>query len=46
MAGGLLLILEGKACEKQSDWQNHFKQYQWELLLGLETDTFDVMGKK
>jgi tRNA U55 pseudouridine synthase TruB len=46
MAGGLLLILEGKACDQQSDWQNHYKHYAWELLLGLETDTFDVMGKR
>lgn len=44
MADGLLLVLEGDACYEQAQWQHHSKGYAWELLLGLSTDTFDILG--
>jgi tRNA U55 pseudouridine synthase TruB len=44
MAEGLLLVLEGDRCDEQEAWQNHEKKYDWELLLGLSSDSFDVLG--
>ncbi len=44
MAEGLLVVLEGEACEAQAAWQHHGKEYAWELLLGLSSDSYDVLG--
>ena len=44
MADGLLLVLSGALCGQQSVWQNHEKMYCWELVLGLSSDTYDVLG--
>jgi len=41
---GLLLVLEGDRCDEQESWQHHEKCYEWELLLGLSSDSFDVLG--
>lgn len=44
MADGLLLLLEGGECDRQNELQNHDKTYEWEMVLGFETDSFDVLG--
>ena len=44
MAEGLLIALEGEECSKQEVWQNHSKIYCWEILLGFESDSYDVLG--
>ena len=44
MAEGLLVVLEGARCEEQAAWQHHGKEYAWELLLGLSSDSYDVLG--
>lgn len=44
MASGLLLVLIGEECKRQKQYHSLDKQYDFELLLGLETDTGDIMG--
>ncbi len=44
MAEGLLVVLEGDECDAQEAWQHHAKEYAWEMVLGVSSDTFDVMG--
>lgn len=44
LACGLLLCLEGAECARQEEQQNHDKCYHWEALLGLQTDSYDVLG--
>ncbi|PIP75093.1 MAG: hypothetical protein COX78_04335 [Candidatus Levybacteria bacterium CG_4_10_14_0_2_um_filter_35_8] len=45
MAEGLLLVLVGEECKKKKDYENLSKIYEFEVLFGISTDTFDVMGK-
>ncbi len=45
MAEGLLLVLVGDECKKRKEYENLPKTYEFEVLLGISTDTFDVMGK-
>ncbi len=44
MAEGLLLVLEGSQCALQEQMQHHDKSYAWELLLGLSSDSYDILG--
>ena len=44
LASGTLLILVGEECKKQKKYMGMDKEYEFEVLLGLETDTFDVLG--
>lgn len=44
LASGLLLILTGDECKDRDHFQNLDKTYEFDLVLGLETDTYDVMG--
>lgn len=44
MAEGLLVVLEGARCDEQEAWQHHAKEYAWELLLGVGSDSYDVLG--
>lgn len=44
MAQGVLLVLRGDQCAQQHAFQNHEKTYYWELLLGLQSDSFDLLG--
>ena len=37
-------MLEGDRCDEQEEWQHHEKCYEWDLLLGLSSDSFDVLG--
>lgn len=44
MADGLLLLLVGDACDRRKEFESLEKAYEFEILLGVETDTYDVMG--
>lgn len=45
MAEGLLLILEDEECLLRDEYQGLDKVYEFQLLLGIETDSWDVLGK-
>ncbi len=44
MADGALLLLVGDACDRRKEFEGLDKEYEFALLLGVETDTYDVMG--
>jgi len=44
MAEGLLLVLAGEECKKKADYLGLDKVYETEFLLGVETDTYDLLG--
>ncbi|MBP9690738.1 hypothetical protein KBD81_01520 [Candidatus Woesebacteria bacterium] len=44
MAEGLLLILVGDECKRRTEYERLEKEYEFEVLLGIETDSYDVMG--
>ena len=45
LANGVLIILVGKnATKKQSEFMNVDKTYEFEVLFGFETDTYDILG--
>ena len=44
MASGKLLVLIGDECKKKSEYLGLDKEYEFEILLGVETDTGDVLG--
>lgn len=44
MAEGLLLILLEKECKKRKEYENLIKVYEFEVLFGLSTDSYDLMG--
>jgi tRNA pseudouridine(55) synthase len=44
MASGTLLILIGDECKVQERYHSLDKEYQFEVLLGLGSDTHDVLG--
>lgn len=45
MAEGVLLILTGPEVHKKQYYNGLTKEYESEFLFGIETDTFDVLGK-
>ncbi len=45
MASGLLVLLAGEECKKKDKYLNLDKEYEFEVLLGFSTDTFDILGK-
>jgi tRNA pseudouridine55 synthase len=45
MAEGLLLILVGEECKKKEQYLGLDKEYEVEVLLGVGSDTGDVLGK-
>jgi tRNA pseudouridine55 synthase len=45
MASGLLLFLIGDANKKRSYFQSLDKTYVFTLLIGITTDTYDILGK-
>ncbi|MBI4080543.1 MAG: hypothetical protein HY430_02115 [Candidatus Levybacteria bacterium] len=45
MAEGLLLVLVGEENKKRKDYENLPKEYAFDVLLGLTTDTYDILGK-
>ncbi len=44
MAHGVLLILVGEECKNREKYQNLEKKYEFEVLFGVKTDTFDILG--
>lgn len=44
MAEGLLLILVGDECKNRKTYEQFPKTYEFEILLGISTDTYDIMG--
>lgn len=44
MAEGLLLVLLGDECKRQAEYHALDKEYEIEVLLGISTDTGDVLG--
>ena len=44
LASGLLLILVGEECKKQTLYHNLDKEYEFEVLFGLFSDSGDVLG--
>lgn len=44
MASGLLLILEGEENKERERYLGLDKEYEFEILLGFETDTHDILG--
>ncbi len=44
MASGKLLVLIGEECKKQKDYHGLDKTYEFEVLLGVQSDSGDVLG--
>jgi len=44
MAEGVLIILVGDECKKKQKYLGLDKEYEIEVLFGLETDTQDILG--
>lgn len=44
MAEGLIIVLVGEECKNRKTYENLPKTYEFEVLFGLSTDTYDVMG--
>ena len=45
MADGLLLLLAGEENKKRKSYEDLSKEYACEVLFGIETDTYDILGK-
>lgn len=45
MAHGLMIILKDNECYNQHKWHNMDKTYEFKLLIGISTDTYDILGK-
>lgn len=45
MASGLLLILVGEECKNKEKYLGLDKEYEFQILFGFSTDTYDVLGK-
>lgn len=45
MASGLLLILVGEECKNKEKYLNLDKEYDFQVLFGFSTDTYDILGK-
>ena len=44
MAHGLMVLLVGAETKKQEKYQKLDKVYQFKVLFGIETDTYDILG--
>ena len=45
MAEGVVLVLVGDENKKRKDYENLPKTYAFSLLIGISTDTYDILGK-
>ena len=45
MASGKLLVLLGEECKKKEQYLNLDKEYKFEILFGVRSDTGDVLGR-
>lgn len=44
MAEGLLVVLTGDECKKKDEYLGLDKEYVFEVMLGVQSDTYDVLG--
>src|SRR3989344_2297636 len=44
MAEGVLLILTGDDCKEKQKYLGLNKEYEFEILWGFQTDTYDILG--
>lgn len=44
MAEGLLILLEGEECKQKEKYTSLDKVYEFEILVGFSTDTYDLLG--
>lgn len=44
MAEGELLVLVGEECKKKDDYLGMDKEYEFEMLFGFKTDSYDLLG--
>lgn len=45
MASGLLVVLVGEECKKKEKYLNLDKEYEFAVLFGFATDSYDILGK-
>jgi len=45
MASGVMLVLTGEECKKKEKYLKLDKEYEFEILFGFATDTYDILGK-
>ena len=45
MAEGVLVILVGEECKEKDKYLGLDKEYEFEILVGFSTDTFDILGE-
>ncbi|MEX2029185.1 MAG: hypothetical protein WD963_01745, partial [Candidatus Paceibacterota bacterium] len=45
MARGLLLVLSGEEVKKKEKYLALPKEYEFDILFGFSTDTYDILGK-
>lgn len=45
LAEGVLLVLYGEEIKNKEKYLNLDKEYEFEMVLGVETDSFDILGK-
>lgn len=45
MAEGLLIVLSGEECKEKDKYLGLDKEYEFEILVGFSTDTYDLLGK-
>lgn len=45
MASGILLVLIGEECKKKDKYLMLDKEYEFQILFGFATDTYDILGK-
>ena len=45
MASGLMILLVGEECKQQDKYLKLSKTYEFDILFGFKTDTYDVLGK-
>lgn len=44
MAEGLMIVLAGEECKNKEQYLSLDKTYEFEILVGFETDTYDLLG--
>lgn len=45
MAEGVLLVLVGEENEKRKEYERLKKEYEFDVLFGIKTDSYDILGK-
>jgi tRNA pseudouridine55 synthase len=44
MAEGVLIVLAGEECKKKDEYLGLDKEYIFEVLFGIQSDTYDILG--